>query len=1045
MNLAGRIARYFIDSQLTILVMVAIAAWGLLAIVMTPREENPQIIVPGANVYVQYPGADALEVEEHISKPLEALIWTLKGVENVYSVSVDSLSVISVQFHVGEDKEDSLVKLYDKVMSNLDIKPADASQPIIKPVDVDDVPIVVATLSSDTFDDGRLRGVADDVMDNLRRIPGTNNPHIVGGRKRQINITFDPEKLAQYDLSIREIAGAIRMSNRNLPVGDFPKEGILRYVETGDFLKTAADVADVVVSARGGSPIYLSDIAVVEDGYEERATFTRIGYGPAAAGGARKERTAVNVAVAKKAGLNAVTIADTIINRIDDLKAAGVIPADVTVDITRNDGEKANHAVNELIFHLFLSIVFVVGLLLFTLGWRESAVVAIAIPLTLFVTLGIGQMVGQTINRITLFALILSLGLLVDDAIVVVENIYRHYKMGARDKIEGAVRAVHEIGSPTVLATLTVIVAFIPMAFVTGMMGPYMAPIPFNVPVAMLTSLAVAFVVTPWASYRMIKVHDRDESLPLERQTIYVWYRKIMNPLLTDRKRRMNFLLAIVLIFGVAMSFPLLQLVNFRMLPKADKNTFQVTVDMPTGTVLATSDELTGRIADYIAAIPEVADYEAFVGTGSVIDFNGLLRGANFRNREHFADIRVNLADKADRDRTSEEIVLAIRPALHAIALPFGANVKVVEDPPGPPVKSTVVAEIYGPDYRVAQGLADRVKKLFAETDEVTDIDDSVKNVVHKYYLNVDKVKAIRMGITVGDIVDEVRMGVDGAVVSTLHDVTAKDPVGIFVRFPEGDRDDPADIAKMYIKSPMGGVVPLSELVDIIPGDLERPIHHKNLEPVVYVTAEMGDRGSVYAVIDMLLDLRENPLPDGYRIVWEGEWDLTWDVMYDLGMAMLVAVILIYLILVGRFRSFSIPAVIMGAIPLSMIGVMPGFALVGVYLSATSMIGIIALAGIVVRNSIVLLEFILDKKEEGSTIEEAIIEAGAIRTRPIALTAAAAILGAMVIAADPVWSGLAWSLIFGMSASTALTLVVIPLLYFLAERKNWRRPGEEEA
>jgi multidrug efflux pump subunit AcrB len=360
-------------------------------------------------------------------------------------------------------------------------------------------------------------------------------------------------------------------------------------------------------------------------------------------------------------------------------------------------------------------------------------------------------------------------------------------------------------------------------------------------------------------------------------------------------------------------------------------------------------------------------------------------------------------------------------------------------------VKSTVVAEIYGPDYRVAQGLADRVKKLFAETDEVTDIDDSVKNVVHKYYLNVDKVKAIRMGITVGDIVDEVRMGVDGAVVSTLHDVTAKDPVGIFVRFPEGDRDDPADIAKMYIKSPMGGVVPLSELVDIIPGDLERPIHHKNLEPVVYVTAEMGDRGSVYAVIDMLLDLRENPLPDGYRIVWEGEWDLTWDVMYDLGMAMLVAVILIYLILVGRFRSFSIPAVIMGAIPLSMIGVMPGFALVGVYLSATSMIGIIALAGIVVRNSIVLLEFILDKKEEGSTIEEAIIEAGAIRTRPIALTAAAAILGAMVIAADPVWSGLAWSLIFGMSASTALTLVVIPLLYFLAERKNWRRPGEEEA
>ncbi len=1039
LNLAGRVARYFIDSQLTILVMTAVAVWGLFAILMTPREENPQIIVPGANVYVQYPGADALEVEEHISKPLEALIWTLKGVENVYSVSMDSQSIISVQFYVGEDKEDSLVKLYDKIMSNLDVKPKEASQPILKPVDVDDVPIVVATLSSPKLNDGQLRKVADDVLDTLRQIPGTNNPHIVGGRKRQINVTFDPEKLAQYGLSASQIAGAIQASNRNMPVGDFAQDGIRRFVESGDFLKTPDDVSSVVVAAHGGRPIYLSDIADVKDGYEEVTTLTRIGFGPGSAEDDKSERTAVSVAVAKKAGLNAVAIADTIIDEIERLKESGVIPADVAFGITRNDGEKANHAVNELIFHLFLSIVFVVSLLVFTLGWRESMIVAIAIPLTLFVTLGIGELVGQSINRITLFALILSLGLLVDDAIVVVENIYRHYKMGAKDRIDAAVQAVHEIGSPTVLATLTVIVAFIPMAFVTGMMGPYMAPIPFNVPVAMLTSLAVAFIVTPWASYRLIKIHDHDEQVPLERQKIYVAYRKIMNPLLTDKKKRMNFLLVVATAFVIAMAMPLVQLVNFRMLPKADKNTFQVTVDMPTGTELVKSDELARVLGKEIAKLPEVTDYEVFVGTGSVIDFNGLLRGANFRNEEHFADIRVNLLDKADRDRTSEEIVLAIRPVLHKLGEPFDANVKVVEDPPGPPVKSTIVAEIYGPDYKVQQSLAAKMKKLFAATDEVTDIDDSVKEVVHKFYLNVDKVKAMQLGITVDDIVREVRVGVDGAVVSTLHDVTAKDPVGIFLRYPEEARDEPTDIAKIYIMSPTGSVVPLAELVEIIPGDLERPIFHKNLKPVVYVLGEMGDRGSVYAVIDMLLDLRNEPLPEGYTVVWDGEWDLTWDVMFDLGMAMLVAVILIYLILVGRFRSFMIPLVIMGAIPLSMIGVMPGFALVGVYLSATSMIGIIALAGIVVRNSIVLLEFILDKKEEGADIAEAIIEAGAIRTRPIVLTAAAAILGALVIAADPVWSGLSWALIFGMTASTALTLVVIPLLYFKTEADNWKR------
>lgn len=1036
-NLAGKIAGYFINSQLTILLMVFTLFAGMMALMITPREENPQITVPAANVFVEYPGAGAVEVEEHISKPLEALLWELPGVEEVHSVSMDSLSIVSVRFYVGQNKEDSLMRLYDKIMSNLDIKPETASDPIVKPMDVDDVPIVAVTLSSKTHTDGELRTIADDVLDYLRRIPGTANPHIVGGARRQVNVTFDPEKLAQYRLDAAQIVGAIRMSNSNLPVGDFEQDGIRNYVETGDFLRTAEDVASVVVANNEGHLVFLGDIAEVVDSYEETNSATRIGFGPASTERDKSERPAVTVAIAKKQGLNAVAIADKIIHRVDELVESGVIPEDVAAHITRNDGEKANHAVNELVFHLAISIIVVVALLFFSLGWREAMIVAIAIPLTLFITLGVGAVVGQTINRITLFALILSLGLLVDDAIVVVENIYRHYKAGAKNRVEAAVTAVSEIGSPTVLATLTVIVAFIPMAFVTGMMGPYMAPIPFNVPVAMLVSLVVAFVVTPWASLRIIKVHGQRGAAPLEERKIYKRYSAVVRPLLTDRRKRRWFLAAVVAAFAVAMAFPALQIVKFRMLPKADANTFLVTVDMPNGTVYEKTDMLAEKLGAYISTVPEVTDYETFVGVNSVVDFNGLLRGSAFRNREHFADIRVNLADKAERGRMSEEIALAVRPKLQEIGKPYNANIKVVEDPPGPPVRSTLVAEVYGPDYDTQRELARKVKRVFAATDGVTDIDDSVKEVVHKYYLKVDKEKATYLGISTTDIVRELRIGVSGAVVSTMHVTDAKTPVGIFLRYPESARSKPEDLDKMYIKSPAGHAVPLSELVEITPGDIERPIYHKNLEPVVYVFGEMAGRGSVYAVIDMIMWLWKNPLPEGYRVVWDGEWDLTWDVMRDLGLAMVVAVILIYLILVGRFRSFVIPLVIMGAIPLSIIGVMPGFALVGVYLSATSMIGVIALSGIVVRNSIVLLEFILDKKAEGAAIEDAIIEAGAIRFRPIMLTAAAAILGAAVIAADPVWSGLSWALIFGMSASTALTLVVIPILFYMSERKKW--------
>ncbi|MBI5177802.1 MAG: efflux RND transporter permease subunit, partial [Nitrospinae bacterium] len=962
LNLAGRMARYFIDSRLTVLIMAGTVLFGLFALIATPREENPQITVPAANVFVQYPGASAEEVEEHIAKPLEAKLWEIPGVEDVYSIARDSLAIVTVKFYVGQDKEASLVKLYDKLMSNMDIKPAGALDPVVKPIDVDDVPVVAVTLYSDALAPRELRKTGEDVLDILRRIPGTANPQVIGGQRRQVDVALDPERIAAYRLSATQIARMIQSSNANLPVGSFDQNTIKYQVETGDFLRTAEEVGDVVVASSGRRAIHLRDIADVADGMEKVVHATRIGFGPAGGAANGEERIAVTVALAKKRGLNAVKIADQILARLETLKG-NVIPPSVKVAVTRNDGEKADHAVNELVFHLVVSIVIVVALLAFALGKREALIVAIAIPLTLFFTLGVGMLLGQTINRITLFALILSLGLLVDDAIVVVENIHRHFAHGARDRFASAVAAVHEIGSPTVLATLTVIVAFIPMGFVTGMMGPYMRPIPVNVPVAMLASLLVAFIVTPWAAARFLTQAHQVQT-PLYETMLYRRYRATVLPFLRDGRKRKILYASVASVLVLALLFPVFQLVKFRMLPKANKNTFLVTVDMPSGTVLARTDELMKEVGAVLHAVPEVRDYETFAGVNSVMDFNGLLRGGSFRNQEDLADIRVNLLPKEERDRSSEEIVDSLRPQLHKLAAKYGANLKLVEDPPGPPVRSTVVAEIYGPTYEGQRQLAGEVRKVFGQTKGVTDIDDSVTSAVNKYYFRVYKEKALLSGVSTAEIVDNLYMGIEGKTVSTLHVTDSKLPVGINLRFGEESRKGPEDLARLYASGENGGVVPLSELVDIQPGTLAKPIYHRNLEPVVYVYGEMEGRGVTYAVVDMLRHFWKNPLPEGYRIKWDGEWKLQWDVMYDLGMAMLVAVVFIYLILVGRFGSFSIPLVIMGAIPLAMIGIMPGFALTGVYLSATSMIGIIALSGIVVRNSIVLLEFLLDKEKE---------------------------------------------------------------------------------
>jgi multidrug efflux pump subunit AcrB len=1049
LNISGKITQYFINSQLTVLLMAATAVLGIFALAFTPREENPQITVPAANVMVSMPGASANEVEELVSKKLEAKLWEIPGVEDVYSVSMNSMSVVTVKFYVGQDKERSMVKLYDKLMSNMDLSPPGASQPLVKPIDVDDVPIVAITLSNaaaGNYDDAHLRLVADHVLDELRKVPGVGNTVVIGGRSRQVRVTLDPQKIAGYGLSPLQIAGAINVSNANLLSGDLDQGGKKLALETGGFFEKADDVKNAVVGVANNKPVYLGDVADVTDGFEETTKLTRIAFGAGhaghagvedAGGASPLERPAVTLALAKRQKLNAVRISNEILKKLDELKRTQVPPG-IDVTITRNDGKNANDAVNELVFHLAVSILVVIVLLLITLGWREAAIVALAIPLTLFITLAVGMIAGQTINRITLFALILSLGLLVDDAIVVVENIHRHYKLEQHSRLQGAILAVNEIGMPTILATLTVVLAFIPMAFVTGMMGPYMRPIPFNVPVAMITSLLVAFVVTPWASYRLMKAgHHAGNSPSLEETQIYRIYKNILGPLLSNPAKRKIFLSFIAAVFLVTMSFPLLQWVKFRMLPKANKNTFLVSIDMPVGTVIEDTDRVARAVGGYIGRIPEVKDYETFAGTGSVMDFNGLLRGGAFREASHFADIRVNLVDKEERKITSEKLVLKIRPDIEKLGREYNANIKLVEDPPGPPVRATVVAEIYGPDYAKQREIAQDVKALFARTDQVVDIDDSVKEKQEKYQLLVDKEKAALTGVSTEQIVQTLRLAVAGMAISTLHRPEAKDPVAIMLRLPKGERTGLADMDKVYLTSPQGSQVPLSSLVKVVPSEMDKAIYHKDLEPVTYVYGEMGNRSQVYAVLNMMRYLGKHPLPKGYSIKWDGEMKLTLDVFRDLGAAMGVALIAIYLLLVGRFRSFTIPVIIMAAIPLSMIGIMPGFAMTGVYFSATSMIGVIALAGIVVRNSIVLLEFILDKKQEGLPLEQALIEAGAIRTRPIVLTAAAAILGSAVIVRDPVWSGLALALIFGMLASTALTLVVIPVFYYLVEKKHW--------
>jgi len=1053
LNLAGRIAAYFVDSKLTLLIMLFAFVAGVFAFLVTPREENPSIVVPAANIMVQKPGASPVEIEQLIVKPLEAILQGLAGIDHTYGVAMNSLGVVTVQFKVGEDKEDSLVKLYDRIMSNLDRMPHGTLEPLVKPVDVDDVPILTISLSCAVRDPCEMRRIANDVLEELRRVEGTAFSFVHGGEPRKINVYLDLERLRAYNITLADIRRVVQATNVDIPAGAFVGGNRVATVQAGGALRTAEDVGDLVVGLSQHRPVYLKQVAQIVDGPGEVERLHRIGYGPAYTGARAPnyETAAVTVAIAKRAGTNAVTVANDVLKTLERIRPT-LIPNGVEVNVTRNDGARANDAVNLLMEHLGIAIATVVALLVFFLGWRAASIVTITIPLILFITLAVGYVAGQTINRITLFALILSLGLLVDDSIVVIENIFRHYGKKGVDRMKGAIAAVNEIGKPTNLATFTVMFAFLPMFWVTGMMGPYMAPIPFNVPIAMLISLAIAYTVAPWAAYRFLRVKGHAHGGTdhptgwLERN-----YGRYMGRLIESRAAGLGFFIGVGVLLIAVLLLPVFGLVKFQMLPKNNTNTFNITLDMPEGTSLEETDRVARLIGDIVRTHPQVETYETTVGEASVVDFNGLLRGANLRRGPHVADVRVNLRNKHDRWQSSIDIVLDLRKPIAGLAARTGGNIKLVEDPPGPPVRATILAELYGPNYGQLRSLAKELRReVFEQTDDVVDIDDSVTDSWTEYRIVVNRERATLAGIPPAQVAETLQAFLAGLDASTVHLEFEKEPVPIRFRVPATDRAGPQDLSKIFFTSPQGRQVRLTDIARVEKHLAPKPIHYKDQYPAVYVSAELGSSSQVYAVLNMWNWLRKNELPSGvkltqyfmadpdttgYAVRWDGEMRLTLDVFRDLGSAFAVAIILIYLILVGYYRSFAIPLIVMGAIPLTIVGVLPGHMIMGQHFTATSMIGVIALAGIVVRNSLLLIDFILEYRKAGHGLSEAVLQAGIVRLRPILLTAFAIILGTAIMAFDPVFGGLAISLIYGTFASTVLTLFVIPLIYLLYERR----------
>ena len=1046
LGIAGTIARTFIDSRLTPLIVIASLLLGVGAVLLLPREEEPQIVVPMVDVFVQMPGATPKEIEERVTRPMEKLIWEIPGVEYVYSTSSPELAMVVVRFKVGENEENAIVRLNQKLFANADLIPPGASAPLIKPRSIDDVPILALTLASDRYDHYALRRIAAQIHEEIKQIPNVSEVRIIGGLRRQMRVTVDVAKSAAYGIDLSSVAARLDQSNRNLQVGAYSSQNQEYVVETGTFLAGVDEVGRVVVGVHSGHPVYLRDVASIEDGTEEPANYVLYGEG-------QTTQPAVTISVAKRKGANAIDVADQVVRKVDGLKST-MIPGDVGVHVTRNYGETAAEKSNELLLHMMLAIVSVSVLIWLTLGRRESGIVALAIPVTLALTLMVFYLYGYTLNRVTLFALIFSIGILVDDAIVVVENIVRHYRLPEnKDKsvYEVAVEAVDEVGNPTILATFAVVAAIVPMAFVRGLMGPYMRPIPVGASAAMVFSLLVAFVVTPWASVRLLR-RERAGGHGEEGFSTRA-YRRIMSPLLHNARLRFGFLALVVLLLIGASSLVAFRMVRVKMLPFDNKSEFQVIVDMPEGTTLEQTTAVTQRIGQYIGSVPDVENYQIYAGSASPYNFNGLVRHYFLRSGANVADIQVNLAPKGNRAAQSHEIAKSMRPRIQEIASKYGANVKVSEVPPGPPVLQTLVAEVYGPNYGRQIEVARQVLDAFKRVEGVVDVDWYVEDPQDKVRFVVDKEKAALHGISTAQVASTLKLALGGSPAGLYHEPEEREDVPFVLRLPAAERSGVQDLSQIRLAGADGQLVPVSELVRIERGKTEPNIYHKNLMPVVYVTADVAGEveSPVYAIVKLNQEIDRIQLPEGYRLdrfvatqpfsseklamKWDGEWHITYEVFRDLGLAFAAVLVLIYILVTGWFQSFRIPLTIMTAIPFSLVGILPAHAAMGAFFTATSMIGFIAGAGIVVRNSIILVDFIQLRLQQGMPLADAVVDAGAVRFRPMMLTAAAVIVGAGVILFDPIFQGLAISLMAGEVASLFLSRMTVPILFFVTGKK----------
>jgi multidrug efflux pump subunit AcrB len=1098
--LMTRVVEVFLRGDVAILLVVVSLALGVVALWLTPREEEPQIIVPLADVLVSAPGLSAREVERTITTRLEKMLYQIDGVEYIYSMSRPGQCVVTVRFYVGEDREDSLVKLYNKVHSNVDRIPPGVTGWVVKPIEVDDVPIVNITLwsDSDLYGDHELRRLAEQLQNELQAIPNTNRVSVVGGRPRRIRVELDPVRLAGRRTSALEVARALRASNVNVRAGEFEQQNRQFVVEAGTFVSDARELGNLVIRLSGDRPVYLKDVATILDGPAEVESYGWIGFGPAArnpkspkdepatasynATDGPPDGTlypAVHIAVAKRKGSNAVWVADAVARRMTEL-AATHLPDDVFYRITRDYGETANEKVNELVESLAIAVLTVIGLIGLMIGWRAALVVALAIPVCYGIALFINLLAGYTINRVTLFALILSLGLLVDDPITDVENIARYFAMRILGPRAAVLRAIQEVQPALILSTLAIITSFLPLMFITGMMGPYMAPMALCVPLTVTVSTVVAFVITPWLAMvslrKLTKRREDEPAFDLTTRPLYRLSRAVLSPIFARRWLAWATMGVVAMLLAGAMALPAFRLVPLKMLPYDNKDEFQIVVDMPENSTLEQTASVTERLGRYLAGVAEVRDYQLYVGIASPMDFNGMVRHYFLRRGPNVADIRVNLAPKHERAQQSHALVMRIRDDLTALAAPSGAKIKVVEVPPGPPVIASITAEVYGPpdgDYDALIAAARRVARRMEREPGVVDVDVSAEDDQQCLVFQTDKQKAALSGVSTENIAKTLQLALDGLPTTVVHRPGEVNPLWVELRMPRALRSATDDLEEMYVSGRQGQLVQIGALGRFVERLEDKTIYHKNLRRVVYAFGEVAGRPPADAIVDMQLDRQpdgtattpaavirpadartwfspggDDPwsMPAGYTVDWagEGEWKITLDVFRDLGLAFAAALGAIFVILMFQTGSRMLPIVIMLAIPLTMIGIMPGFWLLNalvnrpvggypnpVFLTATAMIGMIALAGIVVRNSVVLIDFIHHGQTEGLPLKEAVIRSVAVRTRPILATAGTTLLGNWVITLDPIFSGLAWAIIFGILTSTIFTLLVIPVVYWM--------------